>query len=93
MYSRIAPGTKLAQGQHVRVVRGGRLEEVQRPCEEVRRPAGGAPGSEAGKQGAFLEGFDFLLQIRACQNAGVGGLELIGDGGAATWHVWNQNFK
>ncbi len=75
----------------MRVVRRGRLEEVQRPREEVRRPAGGAPGREAGKQGALLKGFDVPLQVRACQNAGVGGLELIGYGVAATWHDTTEN--
>jgi hypothetical protein len=66
------------------VVSRGRVEHPKTSCNEIGRLASAAPRSEAREEGTFLKGFDISLQVPACQNAGIAGIELVGYWGATT---------
>ena len=77
------------QRQHVRVVRGGGVEERQAAGEEVLAAALGAPGRDAGRERALLSGQDLGLQI-AHHHASVGGRELVENRRAAARHGFER---
>ena len=73
------------------MVRRRGFELIQGRGDEVRLLAGSAPRSEAREQGTSFQRLHISPQILACQNAGVGWLELVCDGRAASWHF--KKFK
>lgn len=74
------------QGHHVGVVGRRRRKHPQRPSEEVRGLAFGAPGGDARLERSPLQLVDRLLEVGSHDNRGVARRKLLGDGGAAARH-------